>query len=58
MIVTPSFLLEYRPEVVTVMSPMYREEIASELAATDSSPELVMAKRSQEESGRWPGGRL
>jgi hypothetical protein len=46
MIVTPNFLLEYRPDVVTVMSPMYREESASELAATDLSCELVMVKRS------------
>ena len=58
MIVTPNFLLEHRPDVVTVMSPMYREEIASELAAMDSSAELVMVKRSQEKAAACPAAGL
>lgn len=41
MIVTPDFLRQYRPDVVIVMSPIYREEIASELAALDLSATLV-----------------
>jgi 2-polyprenyl-3-methyl-5-hydroxy-6-metoxy-1,4-benzoquinol methylase len=44
MIVTPDFLQEYRPDVVIVMSPIYRDEIASDLEALDLAPELVMVE--------------
>jgi hypothetical protein len=44
MIVTPDFLQEYRPDVVIVMSPIYRHEIASDLEALDLAPEPVMVE--------------
>lgn len=40
-IVPPTFLLEYRPDVVIVMNPIYREEIAANLRALGLVPELV-----------------
>lgn len=39
-IVAPSFLKEYRPDVVIIMNPVYREEITRDLAAMGLSPEI------------------
>lgn len=39
-IVAPSFLKEYRPDVVVIMNPVYREEITRDLAAMGLSPEI------------------
>ena len=42
-IVGPSALTELRPEVVVLMNPIYREEIASTLQALGLHPELLVA---------------
>ncbi len=42
-IVEPSALTEIRPEVVVLMNPIYREEIASTLQALGLHPELLVA---------------
>ncbi len=39
-IVAPSFLKTYRPDVVIIMNPIYREEISRDLAAMGLSPEI------------------
>jgi hypothetical protein len=39
-IVAPAFLKEYRPDVVIIMNPVYREEITEDLMAMGLSPEL------------------
>lgn len=39
-IVAPSFLKQYRPDVVIIMNPVYREEITRDLAAMGLSPEI------------------
>lgn len=39
-IVAPSFLKEYRPDVVIIMNPVYREEITRDLGAMGLSPEI------------------
>lgn len=39
-IVLPSFLPGYRPDVVIIMNPIYREEVGRELAAMGLSPEI------------------
>ncbi len=41
-IVTPDALQSHPPDVVIVMNPIYREEIATELRAMGLTPELVM----------------
>ncbi len=41
-IVGPDFLSEYKPDVVIVMNPVYREEIRLRLAQMNLSPELLM----------------
>ena len=38
--VAPEFLTRYRPEVVVIMNPIYRQEIESRLAALKLSPEI------------------
>jgi nucleoside-diphosphate-sugar epimerase/SAM-dependent methyltransferase len=43
-IVAPDFLRGYRPDVVLVMSPIYRDEIAADLAALGVAPRLVMVE--------------
>lgn len=42
-IVSPGFLKEYRPDVVILMNPIYRQEIAEELHSLDVPAELVDA---------------
>jgi hypothetical protein len=42
-IVGPMFLGEYRPEVVIVMNPVYREEIMTELKRVGITPEVICA---------------
>lgn len=37
-IVAPTFLQQYRPDVVVIMNPVYRDEISSDLAAMGLSP--------------------
>jgi hypothetical protein len=39
-IVAPAFLKEYRPDVVIIMNPVYREEITADLTAMGLSPEI------------------
>ena len=43
-IVTPDFLAGYRPDVVVVMSPVYRDEIRADLGGLGLAPELVMVE--------------
>ncbi|MEM9381448.1 MAG: class I SAM-dependent methyltransferase [Planctomycetota bacterium] len=40
-IVSPEFLESYRPDVVVVMNPVYREEIERDLARMGLSPEVL-----------------
>lgn len=40
---TPEFLAEYRPDMVIVMNPLYKNEIAQKLAGMGLSPEIVVA---------------
>ncbi len=40
-IVGPDALKEYRPDVVIIMNPIYRDEIVADLAARDLSPEVL-----------------
>jgi len=40
-IVAPGFLADYRPDLVIVMNPVYREEVRQELARLGLAPELV-----------------
>jgi hypothetical protein len=40
-IVSPDFLVEYRPDLVVVMNPVYVEEIERDLARLGLNPELV-----------------
>ena len=40
-IVGPDFLRDYRPEVVIVMNPVYREEILADLAKMELQPEVI-----------------
>jgi hypothetical protein len=39
-IVAPAFLRDYRPDVVILMNPVYREEVGRDLAALGLSPEI------------------
>ncbi|MFH1843676.1 MAG: methyltransferase domain-containing protein [bacterium] len=39
--VAPEFLVEYKPDVVVVMNPIYRDEIARSLAELSLTPELA-----------------
>nr|MBP9503044.1 hypothetical protein [Promineifilum sp.] len=39
-IVAPLFLKTYRPDVVIIMNPVYREEISRDLEAMGLSPEI------------------
>jgi len=40
-IVAPRFLAEHRPDVVIAMNPIYRDEIAADLAGMGLSPEIL-----------------
>lgn len=40
-VVSPAFLREYRPEVVLVMNPMYREEITNHTLSLGFAPEVL-----------------
>jgi len=40
-IVAPDYLRTYRPDVVIIMNPVYRDEIARDLASMDLSPEIL-----------------
>ena len=42
-IVSPSFLQGYRPEVVVLMNPIYRAEVASVLQSYALAPEMLEA---------------
>ncbi len=42
-VIAPEQLVEYRPDVVIVMNPVYRQEIRDKLDALGLSPELLMA---------------
>lgn len=42
-IVPPEFLRQYRPEVVIIMNPNYREEIAGQLAELGVQAEILLA---------------
>jgi len=39
-IVAPSFLTEYRPDVVIIMNPVYHAEVTADLAAMGLAPEI------------------
>ena len=43
-IATPDALEDYRPDVVVVMSPFYRDEIKADLDSRGLSPELIMVE--------------
>jgi hypothetical protein len=45
LIVAPEFLDEYRPDVVIVMNPVYREEIAADLRRMGLSPQVLTVNR-------------
>ena len=40
-IISPEFLMEYKPDIVIVMNPIYRNEIREELTRLNLTPELV-----------------
>jgi hypothetical protein len=40
-IVAPAFLAEYRPDVVIIMNPVYRDEIARDLERMALRPEVL-----------------
>ena len=40
-IVSPDFLRDYKPDIVIVMNPIYREEIRHSLTTMDLSPQLI-----------------
>jgi SAM-dependent methyltransferase len=40
-IVAPAFLIEYRPDLVLVMNPIYRKEVEQELRELGLNPQLV-----------------
>lgn len=40
-IVSPEFLVEYRPDVVIVMNPVYKDEIVADLQRLGLSPEVL-----------------
>jgi hypothetical protein len=40
-IVRPAFLREYRPDAVVIMNPIYRDEIAQDLAVLGLQPALM-----------------
>ncbi len=40
-VVTPEFLKQYQPDEVVIMNPIYRKEIASELAGMGLAPRLL-----------------
>lgn len=40
-IVAPAFLRDYRPDVVVIMNPVYRDEIDADLNAMGLTPEIV-----------------
>ena len=42
-IIRPLALRDYRPDIVIVMNPVYREEIIAELAKLGLSPEVIAA---------------
>ena len=42
-IVQPRFLVDYRPDLVIVMNPTYRDEIAGTLTDLDLAPDLLVA---------------
>ncbi len=39
-VVAPAFLREYRPDLIIIMNPIYRDDIASDLAAMGLQPEI------------------
>jgi hypothetical protein len=41
LIVPPSFLKEYRPDMVIAMNPIYLDEIRNDLNSMELKPELV-----------------
>ena len=40
-VVSPSFLREYRPDVVLVMNPIYRDEIEDQALGVGIAPEVL-----------------
>lgn len=40
-IISPEFLMEYKPDIVIVMNPIYQNEIREELTRLNMTPELV-----------------
>lgn len=40
-IIAPAFLADYRPDVVIIMNPVYRDEITRDLAVMGLSPEIL-----------------
>ena len=40
-IISPEFLVDYKPDIVIVMNPIYREEIRQDLTRLNLTPELV-----------------
>jgi len=40
-IISPEFLVDYKPDIVIVMNPIYREEIRLDLTRLNLTPELV-----------------
>jgi SAM-dependent methyltransferase len=47
-IVAPDFLDQYRPDVVVLMNPMYRDEVSRSLATMRLAPELITVESLQE----------
>lgn len=43
-IIRPLALCEYRPDIVIVMNPVYREEIVAELASLGLAPEVISTR--------------
>jgi hypothetical protein len=40
-VVSPDFLIEYRPDLVILMNPLYRQEVQKELAQRGLSPRII-----------------
>jgi hypothetical protein len=40
-VVSPDFLIEYRPDLVILMNPVYRQEVQNELTRRNLSPRIV-----------------
>ena len=41
MIVPPNFLIEYKPDFILIMNPIYQDEIQKEFNSMGLSPEIL-----------------